>query len=63
MTKDQDEAAARKRAQRGTEATSCSSCGSTENLHRHHPNIETSDTVRVLCAVCHTAIHKTRGDR
>ena len=39
----------------------CSSCGSTENLERHHPDYSKPLEVVTLCQSCHKRIHRS-GD-
>ncbi len=39
---------------------SCSKCGETENLHRHHPVYEPDNFV-ILCACCHLELHNEHG--
>jgi hypothetical protein len=55
-------AAARKRAQRTKPATKCETCGGTERLQRHHPDIANRpDHVEVLCQTCHTKADQALG--
>jgi ElaB/YqjD/DUF883 family membrane-anchored ribosome-binding protein len=35
---------------------SCSVCGLTEDLQRHHPNYESTDYI-ILCRKCHNELH------
>lgn len=35
----------------------CSNCGSTENLHMHHPDYKEPLKVITLCVPCHEAVH------
>lgn len=42
--------------------TFCERCGATENLHRHHPDLEGQPLLIVgLCAHCHEEEHKANG--
>lgn len=45
----------RKRAQRkiSVEGRACATCGSTENLERHHPDYRRPLHIVVLCKPCH----------
>ena len=53
--------AARKAAQRAIKAVKCETCGATEHLQRHHPDINKPLEVQVLCQRCHTEIHLADG--
>jgi hypothetical protein len=50
-------AAIRKRAQRAHPTLKqCERCGSTERLHRHHPDYSKPEEIIVVCAKCHPAL-------
>lgn len=55
--------ASRKRAQRAfPKPSACERCGTTSQLHRHHPNLQDATSVVILCQRCHAAEHVRRGD-
>lgn len=40
------------------ELVCCENCGSTENLHRHHPDYDKPLEIMVLCEPCHKEVHR-----
>lgn len=55
-------AAIRKRAQRAHPTlTQCEVCGSTERLHRHHPDYSKPEEIVVVCIHCHAKLDMRDG--
>jgi hypothetical protein len=54
--------ASRKAAQRAYPALEkCESCGTTERLQRHHPDLSDALSVVILCQSCHAAADQALG--
>src|SRR5215213_3696754 len=56
------DSAIRKRAQRAHPTlTQCELCGSTQRLHRHHPDYSKPEEIQVVCIHCHPKMDMRDG--